>query len=207
MHNDYDNHRVSLDGGAAIGYHEEGEGEPPLVLLHGLNAHSGSWRKNFAFFGSNMRVLAPSLPSAFSLGESNSIEGYARILEEFLNKLGMHNLFLAGNSMGGWLALQYTLSHVECVRGLVLEDTVGVSTAKPQPGELASEELRKVGVPTLIVWGEEDPILPVAIAHFIKSRIKKSELALIRGAGHVPHWERPDEFNWLVSEFLSDVPR
>jgi pimeloyl-ACP methyl ester carboxylesterase len=61
---EYDNHSVTLSSRVRIGYHEEGRIEDPtLILLHGLNGHSGTWRKNIAFLGKKHRVLTISLPT------------------------------------------------------------------------------------------------------------------------------------------------
>jgi pimeloyl-ACP methyl ester carboxylesterase len=46
-------------------------------------------------------------------------------------------------------------------------------------------------VPTLIVWGEADPIIPVDHAHAAHASIPGSRLAIFEGVGHYPHCEAP----------------
>ena len=62
--------------------------------------------------------------------------------------------------------------------------------------------LERVKVPTLILWGEKDDILPVKDAYKIKEKIRNSELKIIRGAKHSPHREVPDELAEIIINFL-----
>jgi len=57
-------------------------------------------------------------------------------------------------------------------------------------------------VPTLIVWGDPDPVIPVAHAEAANAAIQGSRLALIPGGGHAPHRRRPVDFAEAVSQFL-----
>ncbi|MEO5762035.1 MAG: alpha/beta hydrolase [Vicinamibacteria bacterium] len=63
--------------------------------------------------------------------------------------------------------------------------------------------LREITVPTLIVCGEEDVLTPVLESEKMQREIKGSELVVIPKSGHLPSMETPDEFNALVSAFLS----
>ncbi len=63
----------------------------------------------------------------------------------------------------------------------------------------------RVRVPTLIVWGERDRLLPAGEAARLASRIAGAELTIIPDAGHLPQRERPDAFVSAVARFLSRV--
>jgi 4,5:9,10-diseco-3-hydroxy-5,9,17-trioxoandrosta-1(10),2-diene-4-oate hydrolase len=65
------------------------------------------------------------------------------------------------------------------------------------------EQLSKIAAPTLIVWGKQDRILPVAHAYVAAKHLPNSQLHIFDPCGHHPHLERPDEFNYLVLEFLA----
>ncbi|MEM3711902.1 MAG: alpha/beta hydrolase, partial [Thermoprotei archaeon] len=62
----------------------------------------------------------------------------------------------------------------------------------------------KKGIPTLIVWGEKDTLIPLTSAYIFKEKMPQSELVVIRGAGHVPHWEIPESFNKKIISFLKE---
>jgi pimeloyl-ACP methyl ester carboxylesterase len=58
-------------------------------------------------------------------------------------------------------------------------------------------------VPTLIVWGDRDGIIPVDHAIAAHDAIPSSRLEIIEGAGHFPHVEAPARFNEILLDFLS----
>ncbi|HLM95831.1 MAG TPA: alpha/beta fold hydrolase, partial [Acidimicrobiales bacterium] len=57
-------------------------------------------------------------------------------------------------------------------------------------------------VPTLIVWGEHDAIIPVSHAHDAHAAMPNSRLEIIAGAGHFPHVEAPDDFLHALRDFM-----
>jgi pimeloyl-ACP methyl ester carboxylesterase len=64
------------------------------------------------------------------------------------------------------------------------------------------ERLGSLEVPTLIVWGFDDRIIPVQAALSYHRRIPRSRLEIFEQTGHVPQLERPRRFNALLDEFL-----
>ena len=61
--------------------------------------------------------------------------------------------------------------------------------------------------PTLIVWGDADPIIPVEHAHAAHAAIPGSRLEIFEGVGHYPHCEAPERFVAILTEFIeSTVP-
>jgi pimeloyl-ACP methyl ester carboxylesterase len=67
------------------------------------------------------------------------------------------------------------------------------------------DELAKVDVPTLIVWGREDSITPPFVAEQFCEKIRNSELVFVDQCGHSPPIEQPDEFARLLHAFLGDL--
>ncbi len=71
----------------------------------------------------------------------------------------------------------------------------------------AAEDLRDalphVGVPTLLLYGDQDERAPLPVARHLHSAIPGSDLVVLRGAGHVCNIESPDAFNAAVREFLA----
>ncbi len=59
--------------------------------------------------------------------------------------------------------------------------------------------------PTLIVWGDRDPMIPVAHAQAAHAAIPGSRLEIFEGAGHFPHAEFPERFAEVVSEFIEST--
>ena len=64
------------------------------------------------------------------------------------------------------------------------------------------ERLATIAIPTLIVWGLSDRVIPVAAAISYHRRIPHSRLEIFERTGHVPQLERPLRFNAVLDEFL-----
>jgi pimeloyl-ACP methyl ester carboxylesterase len=60
-------------------------------------------------------------------------------------------------------------------------------------------------VPTLIVWGDRDRIIPVAHAHATAESIPGARLEILEGAGHFLPWRNADRFLPIIEDFLSST--
>jgi pimeloyl-ACP methyl ester carboxylesterase len=65
------------------------------------------------------------------------------------------------------------------------------------------DRLDEVDVPTLIVWGRQDHVVPPADALEFHRRLSNSRLEVFEGCGHLPMTERPVRFNRVLEEFLA----
>jgi pimeloyl-ACP methyl ester carboxylesterase len=65
------------------------------------------------------------------------------------------------------------------------------------------ERVGQINAPTLIVWGEKDPLVPVRDAWELGRLIPGARVVVYADTGHVAMFERPDAFNALVEDFLS----
>lgn len=66
---------------------------------------------------------------------------------------------------------------------------------------LVKNRIKKVKVPTLIIWGKEDRIIPVKNAYWFHRDIQGSKLTIIEKCGHSPQEEKPAQVNQLIVEF------
>lgn len=58
-------------------------------------------------------------------------------------------------------------------------------------------------LPTLLIWGARDPIIPVAHAHVAHAALPTSRLEIIDTAGHFPHHSEPARFATVLADFLA----
>ncbi|HXS40925.1 MAG TPA: alpha/beta hydrolase [Stellaceae bacterium] len=65
-----------------------------------------------------------------------------------------------------------------------------------------AHRLGRIGVPTLMVWGEDDGIVAPAYGEAYRALIPGATLRVIPAAGHYPHLERPDAFLAAIGKFL-----
>lgn len=66
----------------------------------------------------------------------------------------------------------------------------------------SSEVLRRADVPTLVVRGEQDTLIPPDEADALATLMPKAEVVVLAGAGHLPSLEVPEEFTGAVARWL-----
>jgi pimeloyl-ACP methyl ester carboxylesterase len=113
---------------------------------------------------------------------------------EYLKKMYFDDSFITDKMVEENLILQlrsaYTIESMQVTNGRGL-------------GGVTEEEVRAITAPTLLVWGKNDPLSPVANADKLQAVIKNSRKVLIDKAGHYPFLEHAGEFNRIVLEFLN----
>ena len=107
-------------------YVDEGQG-PVLLLLHGLFGALSNWQDVVAEFSADHRVIIPVLPVYDMPLLQATVPGLVAYVENFVDKLQLSTEFtLLGNSLGGHVALVYTLKNPSRVRRLVLTGSSGL---------------------------------------------------------------------------------
>ena len=75
---------------------------------------------------------------------------------------------------------------------------LGLSNSK-----VITEKLQLITIPTLIVWGENDPVIPIEYAQSFVSGINDCRFYKMIGCAHTPYVEKPEKFFQIVSDFLN----
>jgi pimeloyl-ACP methyl ester carboxylesterase len=266
---------------ATIAYIDEGTGDNTIIFIHGLGSYLRAWDKNIPELSKKYRCIAIDLPG---YGKSSkeihpaSMEFYADVVAEFINKLKLKNVTLAGHSMGGQISMVFSLKYPEMLKNLILVDPAGfeafnegekqwfrdvmtVNAVKLTPVQTIRANLilnfydmpedaefmitdrialrdakdfekycytvaksvhgmvdqpvinliDRINVPTLIVFGENDNLIPNPYLHGGKTediakigheKIKGSKLVMIPECGHFAQYEKYQEFNNAVLDFL-----
>ncbi|MGZ4761592.1 MAG: alpha/beta fold hydrolase [Ilumatobacteraceae bacterium] len=116
-----------------------------------------------------------------------------RILDRFgLHSPHLAELWRAYTSLAG---AENRKAFVRTIRGVI------------EPGGQVVNALDRLylagNLPTLIVWGDRDDIIPVRHASAAHEAIAGSRLEILAGVGHFPHVEAPDRFLAVLTDFLS----
>ena len=111
---------------------------PALLLLHGLFDHSRTWDFITPYLAPSLRLIAPDLIGCghsdkplfarLPLAARYAPALHSRYLHAFIKSLGLTDLIIAGNSLGGGIALDIWLNQANlrpAIRGLVLIDAAG----------------------------------------------------------------------------------
>lgn len=92
----------------------------------------------------------------------------------------------------------------------IVRDAVaaGPSSLVQAFGNILGDDVRpllpKIQAPTLLVWGNRDPLVPAEHGQIMNQAIRGSELVRIHGAGHNVMVDQPEEFNRVVLGFLRE---
>jgi pimeloyl-ACP methyl ester carboxylesterase len=147
-----------LVDGFNLHYRDEGDGSA-IVLLHGIGSSLHTWEGWTNELKSQYRVIRLDLPGFGLTGIDSSnnytMERYIAVLHSFLETLAIDQYALVGNSLGGWLAWEYTLEYPNEVEKLILIDAAGFITPDnpPKPLRLAQKFKKRTvrGAPRCIV--------------------------------------------------------
>lgn len=85
----------------------------------------------------------------------------------------------------------------ETTRIRILRDS-GLLRRDPSRAELSA-----IAVPTLLLWGEQDELIPLACGRDAAALIPDAKLVVLPNVGHIPSIEAPGEFVRVVSEFAA----
>jgi pimeloyl-ACP methyl ester carboxylesterase len=106
-------------------YVDEGQGNV-LLLLHGLFGALSNWEGVVNRFSKNFRVLIPMLPIYEMPIKEAGLEGLRKFVEDFVALKKLNDMIIMGNSLGGHIALLYTLKNEEKVKKLILTGSSGL---------------------------------------------------------------------------------
>jgi len=279
----YNLKKVKLIDEVELAYIDEGTGSETIIFIHGLGSYLPAWKKNVEELRKSYRCIAIDLPGygkSSKLPHDGSMTYYADIVNLFVKKLDLGQVYLAGHSMGGQIAMVTALYYPEIVKGLVLvapagfesftkgqrqwfrnvmtldgvmkttvedihnnlvynfytkpddadfmiNDRISMRTASDfqaycyavvqsvngMVDETVLPHLEKITQPTLIIFGENDNLIPnrflnpgftKKIAEAGHAKIQNSRLVMLPKTGHFAQFENPDGFNKAVKEFMKE---
>ncbi|MFZ0771614.1 MAG: alpha/beta fold hydrolase [Candidatus Sulfotelmatobacter sp.] len=251
--------KVTTVFGQNIHYYEFGQGSA-VILLHGLGSVKEIWIANFGALAPKYHVYAID---QIGFGHSDKplleykIATFVDFLQGFMQAQNIAKATLVGNSLGGWIALDFTVHHPEMVEKLVLVDSAGLSSMHAPTVDLNASslagmrailesvfynkqmvtdqsvlqvftdhvrnndaytiqrmlaglvtpqfedtKLATIHAPTLVVWGRQDELIPLAGGEKLRDGIAGARLVVFEQCGHVPQLEKAAEFNQALLEFL-----
>jgi pimeloyl-ACP methyl ester carboxylesterase len=158
---------------------------PTLLLLHGSEPQE-SWRvwEPLLALADGHRLIMPDLLGhgrTTKPEETPDHKAQARLLKDFVEKLGVEKLSLMGSGWGGQVALEFALEWQENVTSIVL---VASSYDKDQLRRL--QKLRK---PTLIIYAEDDMVTQLKAGYLLRDAIGTSRLEVLDTVSRDPRYD------------------
>ena len=268
---------VSVDG-MEVHYRDEGalKDSIPIVLIHGTGSSLHTFNDWTSQLILDHRVVRMDLPAYGLTGpfpdRNYSIDNYVVFLKKFLTSLGIKKCVLAGNSLGGGIAWNFTIEYPEMVKDLILIDASGYpseansvplafkiaqipvvkniftfitprSIAKASVENVyvdktkvteelvdryfeltlragnrqafvdrlsakmdtnAHQKIKLIEQRTLILWGEQDELIPLKMAQRFHNDLPNDTLIILKEVGHIPMEESPDQSLKPVISFLKN---
>jgi pimeloyl-ACP methyl ester carboxylesterase len=156
-----------------------------------------------------------------------SVQGFDDLVSLVERELGGAGGDLVAQSMGGVVAVRAASRHPERVRRLVLVATSGgvdvsrlggadwrddYRRSHPTAADWItrdrpdhSQEIAEITAPTLLLWGDGDPISPVAVGEHLLSLLPNARMHVIEGGTHSFAADRPEEVAPLIAAHLARV--
>lgn len=136
---------ISIDG-VRVRYRDSGVAGPVVLLLHGIGGSLELWSEQFASANQGIRLIALDLPG-HGLSDFDErpyadktfgafLWKFASLLWKFADALGLNQVHLAGNSMGGAISLQMQAQQPARVQSMLLAAAANLGRAAPLPFRL-----------------------------------------------------------------------
>ncbi len=178
-----------------------------VILFHGLSFSLENWYEigTVEMLANNgYQVHAIDLPrgikSKSDKVDYNSFSDYVPILDVIFSKLGLatNPVVIVGPSMGGGLALAYSIAHPQAIKGLVL--------ISPSLHSIDKERLKVIKAPVLLVYGERDDVFPLdRYGAPLKAKMEDCRILTMKNAGHAAYLDKPKEFNETLLSYLERI--
>ena len=186
---------------AHVHYTAAGPTEAPVVvLLHGASFSSATWQEIGTIdvlLDAGFRVLSVDLPG---FGDSAATElPTTKWLRKLFTALAIQSPIIVSPSMSGRFSLPLAADYPDIPAALVFIAPVGI------PRYI--DHLSSVKCPALVVWGENDKLIPLEQADLLADALAHGQKRIIAGAGHAVYMEKTDEFHQALREFLATVPK
>ena len=174
------------------------EDGPAVLLLHGMRFHSGTWQELGTLdvlAGAGFRVVALDLPG-FGRSDGGPVdpEGF---LHDLLPVLGLSRPVVVAPSMSGRFAFPLVTQHPESVAGFVPVAPAGIREY--------ADRLGGIELPVLVLWGENDAVVPVSEGRFLAETLPSARLVILDGASHPCYLDAPDAFHETLIGFRRDL--
>lgn len=199
---------------------------PKLLFLPGAGADPGFWRPVGERLPSGWAQVHLGWPGLGRQPAREGVNGLEDLVGLVEAQMADGPVDLLAQSMGGLVAMLVALRHPQRVRRLVLSvtsaglDMRGLGAAEWQgtyhrnfPNAARwlsavavdlSADLPGISAPTLLLWGDSDPISPVAVGERLRDLLPAARLHVLQGGDHDLVHDRAGEVAALIEAHLGD---
>jgi len=163
--------------GQNIRYYEAGQGSA-VILLHGLGSSKEAWFANIAAVAAKYHVYAID---QIGFGHSDKplldykIATFSDFLQGFMQLQNLTKATLVGNSLGGWIALDFAARHPDMVDKLVLVDSAGIPWSPAPTVHLNPSTLDEMREVLNICFYDKKFVTDEAVARAFTNRLRNND--------------------------------
>ena len=193
-----------------------------MIFLPGASGNTEFWQPVIKRLPQEYEKVAIAYPSFGGHPDHVAVQSFQSLQDYVLEHISEPSIVIA-QSMGGIFAVQAALQKPQHIKALVLVATSGgidlsgfdvadwredyqQAFAVPdwfvQHQSYLDDLLDQVTCPVLLIWGDADPISPVAVGQYLHSKIVNSELYIIENGQHDLAEVYSDQVAELIQNFL-----
>lgn len=196
-----------------------------FIFLPGASGNTAFWQPVMERLSVDAEKTVIAYPEFGGHAAHADVQSFADLERYVLNQIQSPSVIIA-QSMGGIFAVQAALQKPELVKGLVLVATSGgidlssfdvadwrrdYQQTFSVPDWFVSHQsqlddlLYTIDCPVLLIWGDADPISPVAVGEYLNTKISSSELQIIKNGQHDLAFVYADKVADLMQNFLDKL--
>ena len=196
-----------------------------FIFLPGASGNTEFWQPLMALLPEQDDKTVIAYPSFGGYPNHVDVNNFLDLQHYVLDQISQPSIIVA-QSMGGIFAVQAALQKPEQVEALVLiatsggidlssfnvadwrqdyQQTFNVPDWFVQPQVYLDDLLYKIEYPVLLIWGDADPISPVAVGQYLHGKIILSELHVIQQGQHDLAQVQADQVAVLLEAFIEKI--
>ena len=192
-----------------------------LIFLPGASGNTAFWQPVIQLLQDDSTIVV-AYPSFGGYADDVDVQSFEGLQADVLNQIQQPSVVIA-QSMGGIFAVQAALKKPEQVQALVLVATSGGIDLSPfqvkdwredyqqsfmvpdwfvQHQSDLTDSLERIQCPVLLIWGDADPISPVAVGQALHRQIPHAELHIVSQGQHDLAYVHAAHVAQLIQNFL-----
>ena len=201
-----------------------------LIFLPGASGNITFWQPVMSLLSDNYAKQIIAYPEFGGVPAQNGIQNFDDLQQYVIHSI--HHLseqnssIVVAQSMGGIFAVQTALQHPQKIKAVVLVATSGGVDLSPfhvadwredyqlnfsvpdwfvNQHTALDDQLEEINCPVLLIWGDQDPISPVAVGEYLQAKFSKAQLHIIDQGQHDLAFEYAVQVAKLIEEFIQSM--
>ncbi|MEN3970346.1 alpha/beta hydrolase [Acinetobacter sp. BWR-L5] len=196
-----------------------------LIFLPGASGNTAFWQPVIQRLPQDNSSMVVAYPSFGGYADDVDVQSFESLQDDVLNQIQQPSVVVA-QSMGGIFAVQAALQKPEQVQALVLVATSdGIDLSFFQVADWRedyqqsftvpdwfvqhqsdlTDSLERIQCPVLLIWGDVDPISPVAVGQALHRQIPHAELHIVSQGQHDLAYVHAEHVAQLIQNFLTKL--